>query len=71
LHSAEKSMKTNNPAARPDPPHGAPAVDPNLGHHPPAPPTPDPAPPRAAGKGQDQPRARPRISEHGRGRNPK
>ncbi|HWZ70855.1 MAG TPA: hypothetical protein VN326_05160 [Casimicrobiaceae bacterium] len=64
-------MKTNDPAARPDPPHGAPAVDPNLGHHPPAPPAPDPAPPRAGGKGQDQPRARPRISEHGRGRNPK
>jgi hypothetical protein len=64
-------MKTNKPAPKLEPPHGTPAVDPNLGHHPPAPPAQDPAPPHAGAKGQNQPRARPRISEHGRGRNPK
>jgi hypothetical protein len=64
-------MKANKPAAKPDPAHGAPAVDPNLGHHPTAPLTPDPAPPHAGAKGQEPPRARSRISEHGRGRRPK
>jgi hypothetical protein len=67
----EKSMKKNKPAAKPDPSHGAPSVDPNLGHHPAAAPAPDPAPPHAGGKGQEPPRARSRISEHGRGRGPK
>jgi hypothetical protein len=32
------SVKPDNPAARPDPAHGAPAVDPNLGHIIPPPP---------------------------------
>jgi len=63
-------MTTSKPAAKPDP-HGAPSVDPNLAHHPAPPPTPDPALPHAGGKGQEQPRARPRISEHGRGRSSK
>jgi hypothetical protein len=58
------------PAAKPDPSHGAPSVDPNLGHHPPAPPAPDTAAPHGGAKGQE-PRVRPRISEHGRGRGPK
>jgi hypothetical protein len=66
-----KRVRTDNPAATPDPAHGAPAGDPNLGHHPPAPPTPDRQPPHAGGKGQGEPRARERINEHGRGRNPK
>jgi len=67
----DKHVKPDNPAAKPDPAHGGPAVDPNLGHHPPAPPTPDPEPSHAGAKGQNEPRARERINEHGRGRNPK
>jgi len=63
-------MTTSKPDAKPDP-HGAPSVDPNLGHHPPAPPAPDPALPHDGGKGQHEPQTRPRISEHGRGRSPK
>jgi hypothetical protein len=63
-----KHSQTGKPA---DPAHDAPAVDPNLGHHPPAPPMPDPAPPHAGAKGQSEPRARARIDEHGRARNPK
>jgi hypothetical protein len=64
-------MKPGKPIAKPDPSHGAPAVDPNLAHHPAAPPVADPAPPHSGAKGQEQPRVRPRISEHGRGRSPK
>jgi hypothetical protein len=66
-----KRVQTSKPIAKPDPAHGAPAVDPNLGHHPPAPSTPNPEPPHPGAKGQSQPRARARINEHGRGRNPK
>ena len=67
----DKHPQADKPAARPDPAHGAPPVDPNLGHHPPAPRAPDPEPPHAGAKGQNEPRARPRIDEHGRARNPK
>jgi hypothetical protein len=67
----DKHVKPDKPAAKPDPAHGASAVDPTLAHHPPAPPTPDPEPPHAGAKGQSEPRARERINEHGRGRNPK
>ena len=63
--------KTDKPAAKPDPAHGAPAVDPNLGHRPPAPPMPEPAPPHAGAKGQSEPRAHARINQYGRARNPK
>jgi hypothetical protein len=67
----DKNVKPDNPAATPDPAHGAPAADPNLGHHPPARPTADPEPPHAGAKGQSEPRARARVNEHGRGRQPK
>jgi hypothetical protein len=66
-----KDVKPDNPAATPHPAHDAPAVDPNLGHHPPARPTAQLEPPHAGAKGQREPRARARVNEHGRGRNPK
>lgn len=67
----DKHVQADKPGPKPDPAHGAPAVDPNLDHHPPAPLAPEPEPPLAGARGQDEPRARPRINEHGHGRNPK
>lgn len=67
----EKRVQTEKRTAKADPAHGAPTVDPNFGHHPPALSTPDPEPPHPGAKGQSQPRARARMNEHGRGRNPK
>jgi hypothetical protein len=66
-----KDVKPDNPAATPDPAHDAPPgsirtsaiIRPHV--------RPQLEPPHAGAKGQREPRARARVNEHGRGRNPK